>query len=417
MSTLQNAAIFTELANDQLPGADDLKPHEFTLAVKANIAVAGFRLSAASPVLERFVAPVDAPVVTAFRGAGANVVGTTNMHELAFGITSTNPAFGNVEIPTHPGRSAGGSSGGSAAAVAGGFVDLAIGTDTGGSVSLPASVCGVVGFRPSTGRWPTANCVGLSWTRDTPGVFTRTVEEVQRADYWVTNERAQPVDASRRRIGIPHQLLRDLAPAVESAFSGALDRMREDYDIVELDFADVLTFTDAAEMPIVLYESKQLLSVAAANALGMEQHAAFAALVEGTASPDVRGILESVQQNPTSADEYTAAMAATYSARSAYNELLAMNNLDAVAIPSAPATAAPLGVGEMIEHLGKDTSTFGLYTRNTGQGTMLGVPMLTIPAEVPEGSLPVGFTLQGLRFGDTALLELGARLERLIRGT
>ena len=111
---------------------------------------------------------IAAVVVAALREAGAVVAGITNMHELAFGITSNNAVFGPVRNPADPTRAAGGSSGGSAAAVARGDVPVALGTDTGGSVTIPASLCGVVGFRPSTGRWPAAAAAGAARTRRPP---------------------------------------------------------------------------------------------------------------------------------------------------------------------------------------------------------------------------------------------------------
>ncbi len=134
-----------------------------------------------SPLLADHVPAVDAGVVSMLREAGAVVVGKTNMHELAFGVTSNNAEHGAVKNPVDPGFSAGGSSGGSAATVALGAVPFSLGTDTGGSVTLPASFCGVVGFRPSVGRYPADGLVKLSWTRDTVGLHTRSVASRARS--------------------------------------------------------------------------------------------------------------------------------------------------------------------------------------------------------------------------------------------
>ena len=399
----------------------------FALAVKANIAVRGFRRSAGCRGLDLGPQEADAPVVAALRGAGAVVVGITNMHELAFGITSNNAAFGPVRHPADPTRAAGGSSGGSAAAVARGDVPVALGTDTGGSVTIPASLCGVVGFRPTTGRWPGAGLVGLSWTRDTPGLFARTVAEIQRLDAAIApgidggnasgNAAGSDtghdggVPASRTRLGIPAELVAELDPSTAAAFAAALGLWGDAVETVDLELGRVLDLTRAAEMPIVLWESHRLLADAAARELGLAPAEAFARLVESVASPDVRAVLEAELSHPVTAEEYARAQAEVARARTLYTKLLGEQGLDGLVFPGTPAPAPLLGQDELVEHLGEQVPTFGLYTRNTGQGTLLGAPMLTLPAPVPAGGLPVGITLQGARFDDRKLLALGRRLD------
>lgn len=220
MITQPTDGVWTELASDQhlQLQLDALKPQITddaavpTMAVKANIGVAGLARSAGSKVLEADRPVVDAPVVAALKTAGYVVAGTTNMHELAFGITSENADYGPVRLPGHPTRSAGGSSGGSSVAVAEGSVDIALGTDTGGSVSIPASHCGIYGLRPSTGRWPGAGVTGLSWTRDTAGVFARNLAQLQVVDAIITGQSAAKHSAERLRLGVPTRLLEALDP-------------------------------------------------------------------------------------------------------------------------------------------------------------------------------------------------------------
>jgi indoleacetamide hydrolase len=151
-----------------------------SLAVKDNINTADLPTSAGTPALRGARPDEDAPVLAKLRKAGAIVIGKTNMHELALGTTNRNASFGTVANPRAAGRSAGGSSGGSAAAVADGTAHIALGTDTGGSVRIPASYCGIVGFRPSIGRWGNEGCVPLSPTRDTIGILANTVTDVAR---------------------------------------------------------------------------------------------------------------------------------------------------------------------------------------------------------------------------------------------
>lgn len=388
----------------------------FPIGVKANIAVRGFRRSAACALLDGSAEEADAEVVALCRRAGAVVVGMTNMHELAFGIDSVNATFGPVRLPGHPERSAGGSSGGSAAAVASGEVPVALGTDTGGSVSIPASLCGIVGFRPSTGRWPGGGIIGLSSTRDTPGVLAHSVSEVARVDRVVTDDSpglagAQRARSGRPRLGLPVELLADLDPATRAAFRGTLEEIGGVFELQELSFSEILDSTRAAEMPLVLWESHRLLSDIAAEALGLDPVTAFDRLVDGVASPDVRAILQSEQQSPVSAEEYQAAQRHTGLARAEYARLLDRYDLDALVFPTTPAPAPLITTGATLNHLGKHFSTFELYTRNTGPGTVLGAPMVTIPARVSAGALPVGVTVQGRRFDDRHTLELGALVE------
>lgn len=381
----------------------------FSLAVKANIGVAGFVRSAACRALAGDVELIDAPVVAALRRAGGIVVGMTNMHELAFGITSENASYGSVELPGHPGFSAGGSSGGSAAAVAEGSATLALGTDTGGSVSIPASLTGTYGLRPTTGRWPTAGTIGLSWTRDTPGVFARDIDGLDFADRAVTGERsgAGILETGALRLGVPSCFLRDLAPETAAAFDAFSARVADHATLVELDFDAVRALTDAAEMPTVLWEARRLLSAVVSERVGVGPRSSFDWLVDRVASPDVQAVLRAEQADPVTADAYATAQRATLEARAAYEALLDELQLDAIVFPTTPAPAP---------HLGSGGSLFHLYTRHTGQGTMLGAPMVTIPLPVGAGELPIGVTMQGRRFDDRRVLDIARIIDVTLRG-
>src|SRR5688500_13643276 len=149
--------------------------HGRTISIKDLIDVKGFPTTAASRVRAGHVAHADASLVTRLRDAGAVIVGKTNLHEFALGTTSDESAFGPVHNPHDPSRSPGGSSGGSAAAVAAGMGWASIGTDTGGSIRIPASACGVVGLKPTFGEIPLAGVVALSASLDHAGPLAQTV--------------------------------------------------------------------------------------------------------------------------------------------------------------------------------------------------------------------------------------------------
>ncbi|MGH8677842.1 MAG: amidase, partial [Burkholderiales bacterium] len=167
----------SELARRVASGEDVGPLAGVPVAVKDLMPVRGYPLTAGTKAIEARVQSHDALCVARLREAGAVVIGTTNLHELAFGVTSANPHFGHVHNPRLPGHVPGGSSGGSAAALAAGLTTLAIGSDTGGSIRQPAACCGIVGFKPTYGAVPIHDVVPLAWTLDHVGPMTRSVED------------------------------------------------------------------------------------------------------------------------------------------------------------------------------------------------------------------------------------------------
>ena len=178
------------------------------LVVKDNINTVGFPTSAGTPSLKGFFPASDAPVADVLFKNGAFLLGKTNMHELARGMTSSNPAFGFAQNPYDRSRVPGGSSGGTAAAIAARITPAGLGTDTGGSTRIPASFCGIVGFRPSTGgrikAWTDAGVVPIAHSVDTPGPMGRTVADVALLHAFVTGT-AVPAAIPLRgvRVGVP----------------------------------------------------------------------------------------------------------------------------------------------------------------------------------------------------------------------
>ena len=161
--------------------------HGIPILVKDNINTVDFLTTGGTPALANHQPSADAGVITRLKNAGALIVGKTNMHELAFGITSNNAFTGAVHNPYDRKLITGGSSGGSAAAVSAHIVPVSLGSDTGGSNRIPASLCGVCGFRPTTGRYPGDGLINLSKTRDTVGIFAHSVSDIalaRRCAFW-----------------------------------------------------------------------------------------------------------------------------------------------------------------------------------------------------------------------------------------
>ncbi|WP_200938856.1 amidase [Modestobacter sp. Leaf380] len=194
------------------------------LGVKDNIDVAGGPTTCASAFFADRVPLEDAEVVRRLTSAGADLVATLNLSEFAVGVTNQNSAAGPCRNPWDPSRVPGGSSGGSGAAVAAGIVDLALGTDTGGSIRLPASACGVVGLRPTHGSIPLDGVFPVCDDVDTVGPLARDVALVARAQRVLTGSTAPvPAAALPRRIGLPVQLLTDVDPGVRGVVDTALE--------------------------------------------------------------------------------------------------------------------------------------------------------------------------------------------------
>src|SRR2546429_5809756 len=187
------------------------------VAVKDLVDVAGLPTTAGGVILPATPAAADAPVIARLREQGCVMVGNPNLHECAYGVTSLNPHYGNVLNPHDSSRVAGGSSGGSAVAVACDMCDWAIGTDTGGSIRIPASVCGIVGFKPRLGTIETKGVFPLSHSLDTVGPMAASVPAVASAfDRMTTGKTA--LEMRRPRLAVPRDWVRDLDETTERAW-------------------------------------------------------------------------------------------------------------------------------------------------------------------------------------------------------
>ncbi len=378
-------------------------------SVKDNIDVRGVPTTAGSPLLGDSPAHVDAGVVSVLRDAGAVVLGKTNLHELAFGITSNNKTFGPVRNPADPARTAGGSSGGSAVGVALGVVPFALGTDTGGSVTIPASFCGVVGFRPSTGRYPGDGVVNLSTSRDTIGIHAHTVPDVRIIDQVITGEptdRTPSVALAGLRIGLPRSRFQDLDPEVARVADAALAIVESaGARLVEVDLGDDLAVAAGAGNDLVFFEAPHLLArrVGTAPELWSQQ----------IASPDVSSLIETICSSPLPALAYQDARAARWQLRRTYTELF--TRLDVLLYPTTPVPPPLIGEDHVITLNGRKVPIFPTVTRNVGPGTVAGLPMLSLPAGHTRDGLPVGMCLESHAFSDARLLRIAEAVQRAMQ--
>ena len=232
--------------------------HGIPLAIKDNINTAALPTAAGTRALRYSRPKEDAPIVTRLTAAGALLLGKTNMHELAMGYTTTNGEFGATHNPYDIARIPGGSSGGTGAAVAARMAPAGLGSDTGGSVRIPAALCGICGLRPSSGRYPSLGIAPLSSTLDTAGPMARTVEDLALLDAVITGEPmiSEPAPLRGVRIGIPRAHYYECLDAdVERVSTEALAKLRDAGAVlVEMDVPGLTERNDGMIVRIVYYE-------------------------------------------------------------------------------------------------------------------------------------------------------------------
>ncbi len=401
--------------------SSDSQPlRQLPLVVKDNVDVAGMPTTSGSPVLTGHVPRRSAEAVARLQRAGAIVLGKTNLHELCFGITSNNAAHGPVRNPYARDRISGGSSGGTAAAIAAGLAPAGIGTDTGGSLRIPAALCGVVGFRPTTGRWPSAGVVTISSTRDTIGPMAQTVVDCALLDAVVCGEALDlpPVTLKGLRIGVPRPLFwATLEPSMAHAAENALSALAAaGVELVDCDVGIDDADCTQAGMVVALYEALPCLKkYTTSHGLAFDP----TQIVPKIASPDVRGIFQLLVSADAPGDAaYAKAINEQRPAlRQAYADCFARHNLQALVFPTTPLPAALIGEDDTVWLQGQRVPTFPTYTRNIGPGSFAGIPGISLPMGLNADGLPLGLALDGPLGSDRSLLAIARAIECVLPPT
>lgn len=355
------------------------------VGVKDLIDVGGQPTTAGSPILEGNLARTDAPVVRALRGAGAVLVGKTNLHEFAFGVTGVNPHHGTVRNPRAIDRIAGGSSSGSAAAVAAGFCPAALGTDTGGSVRIPAALCGVVGFKPSHGALPMAGVLPLSATLDHVGYLAESVATAARVHLALTG--VPPAAPRRWRAGLIEDWVEGSEEAVRSRVGEAVRALEPAFELTPLGLS-LEEAVYAASSTILLGEAAQV-------------HLTWLRTRLADYGPDVRiRLLQGIQVPP-------AAMGRALRLRDRLSQVVAsrLEGMDVLIGPSVPNTAP------LIE-TARDAGVSRDLVRFTRLGNLLGMPAISVP--VPGSGLPVGLQILAPPGADGHVLGAAREAEALL---
>ncbi len=386
--------------------------HGVPLAIKDNLDCVGYATTGGTPSLRGNRPRENAAVVQKLLDAGAIMLGKANMHEMAFGITNNNAAFGPARNPYDPSRIPGGSSGGVGTAIGARLAPAGIGTDTGGSVRIPAAFCGIVGLRPSLGRWPTEGVLPISHTRDTAGPMARGVADCALLDSVMTGGAPPaPRPIATLRLGVPRRYFCEpLETEVSRLFEAFLDKLRRGgATLIEVDLSEAQPLNERAGIAITGFELRHEIPVylrAHDLAFGLD------ALVAQIAGPDVRRMF-ALRADVTEAMYRVALDTDRPALQKLYADCFANHQLAAVIFPTVPIPAAPIGDDVTTPMNGTLVPTFPTVARNTGPGSVAGLPGLTLPVGLTQSGLPIGIELDGPSGSDGELLATGLILERI----
>jgi len=383
--------------------------HGIPLSLKDNIYSEGIRTTGGSRILRDFVPLHDAHVVQLLKIAGAVILGKTNMHEFAYGVTTNNPHYGPARNPWDTARIPGGSSGGSAAAVAAGLCCASIGTDTGGSIRIPAALCGVTGIKPTYSRVSVEGIIPLSLTLDCAGPIARTAGDAAivldaicahlpgESRFAAAAKRSSR--AGKFRLGLLREFPAErVAPEILSVFENALASLRKQG--VTMKNISVPLWADSEDAGN---------EIAWPEATHYHQQSGWYPAHADEYGEDVRTRLEMGTRVP--ATVYLKALETREKFIQQLHLALEDGKFDAIVVPTTP-IAAPL-VGEETTRLAeKDLPTRALLLGPNRPANLAGVPAISVPCGFTSSGLPAGLQLIGAAGDEALLLRIAAVVER-----
>lgn len=393
-------------ADKEIAGGRYLGPlHGIPLSIKDLIDCKGTPTTAGSLVRKDHMASSDAPVTRRLREAGAVLVGKTNLHEFAFGTTSEDSGFGPARNPHDPTRSPGGSSGGSAIAVATGMSVGTVGTDTGGSIRIPAAACGVVGLKPEWGQISATGVVPLSRQLDHVGPLAASV-----ADAWVLLNAMLP--AAGRVNALPEtSSLKGLRFGMPTAY--LFDRLDADVERTMLATIEVLRSKGAAIREVALPHANEIATVYLHLVLAdaAEYHARTLESRPQDYTPNVRVRLEMARY--VLAEDYIRALRGKSIIAKEVDR--ALHGIDVLVCPALSIPAPPIGAATMPVKGGNE-AVRTLMLRCTQPFNVSGHPAISLPCGTTPAKLPVGLQLVGHKGRTPALVQAALAVEKVISG-
>ncbi len=398
-------------------GAPLGKLHGLPVPIKDSINTRNLPTTSGTEALRNFRPKEDAPLITALVGQGASLLGKTNLMELSLGWTSNNKAYGAVHNPYDRRRIPGGSSGGSAAAVAARIVPLAVGEDTLGSIRVPAALCGICGLRPSVGRYPSEGVMPITPRWDAPGPMARNVGDLILFDAAITgrNEPLRSTALKGVRIAVPPDYLRGLDPEVERVTQEAL-RLVEKAGAV---------LVSAPLPPEMEGDRKLVASVQAFEIIANQRRYLEASGSTVRLEEMMAGMSPPLQSRYRNDFTPGGANAITEQARNdlllqltrmrrAMHAYFAEHQVTALASPPTLKAALLIGEDTETEIRGEKLPLYEVMARNVAHGSAVGMACLVLPAGLTREGLPVGLSFDMLPGQDEELLALGLALEKVL---
>jgi len=393
----QALAAAREMADEQRRGKWRGPLHGIPIALKDNIDTAGIRTTAASELFKDRVPTEDAEVARRLKNAGAILLGKTNMHEFAYGTTSAVTYFKPVHNPWALDRIPGGSSGGSAAATSADMCLGSLGTDTGGSVRIPASFCGVVGFKPTYGRVSCRGVIPLSWTLDHVGPISKTVEDaallldaIAGYDQMDPASADAPVPEYTRAVAMPVAKLRLGLPR-SPYFEGVDPEVQKAVE----DAVNVLAKLTAGASDVTLPATTGL------NLIGPEAYAYHAKWITESPNlyqPATRAILQ--RSADSKAPAYADSLHKVYLLRREIRKTF--TTVDLLITPTMP--LPPVSI--------EASATQSATTRNTSPFDVYGLPAISLPCGFTSSGLPIGLQISGAPLAEPIVLALAHAYEK-----
>ncbi|MHB8539920.1 MAG: amidase [Candidatus Acidiferrales bacterium] len=385
--------------------------HGIPITLKDNICTEGVRTTAGSKILKNFVPQADADVARRLSRAGAILLGKTNLHEFAYGITTENPHYGPARNPWNLKCITGGSSGGSAAAVATGMGFTSVGTDTGGSIRIPAALCGIVGLKPNFGRVSCKGIVPLAITLDHAGPLARTVadaaimldaicecNEVEGSFYKASRSGLKKRRGKvQLRLGWPREYFFErMDPEIRRAMEVAIKV-----------FEHLGARVQEVALPHIAESVEPSTQIALAEALEYHESQGYFPARARDYGQDVRKRLE--MGSAVRAVDYLRAQEAREQVRVDFRA--AFERVDAIVAPAAPIAAPRIGE-DAVKLGGESQSVRGALVRMNRPANFTGFPVISLPCGFTRRGLPVGMALHGAQWGEAKLLRIAAAYEQ-----
>jgi mandelamide amidase len=418
--TLDREQVLAEAraADERWKSAATLGPlHGLPIPIKDSINTKDLPTTAGTPALRGFQPKEDAPIVRLLRDAGAILLGKTNLHELSMGWTSDNQAFGAVRNPYDRARIPGGSSGGTAVAVAARMAPLGVAEDTEGSIRVPAALCGIAGFRPTTLRYPSAGTAPISAVFDQVGPHARTVGDLALFDAVATRnfKEIHPAPLKGVSLGVARGYwFAGLHEDVESITQAALRKLEDaSVELVEAEMEGLAELIERTTWPI---QAHDILHALPAYLRESGAPVTFDQVV-ALASPDVQALfaLFEVGSSGFITEAVYEAARDTYlpRLRRTFHDYFAGTGVAAVVFPVTMAPATLIGEDEVT--IGNQQVSFlTAISRNIAPGSTAGLPGLVLPAGLTKSGLPVALEFDGPAGTDRALLALGLSVEAVL---